>query len=92
MTTFNAAFPHLAAEPSNALESNIGRTVRYALPKGRAEKAAFVRQHGTVARDSRFQIVGTQKDYAGRLCYRAKAIDFADSFGRCIAPEIVEFI
>lgn len=92
MQAFNAIFPHLQATPGNALEVNIGRTVRYVLPKDRAKKAAFLRQHGTVARDSRFTIIGTQKDYAGRLCYRAQGIDFPDSFGRGIAPELVEFI
>lgn len=67
----------LIAPPNPDMDKNIGRKVWFS--NGGCEKG-----DGLVhALD--FEIVGTQKNYKGDLCYRVKCRDYEDRFG-CVLP------
>lgn len=64
------------------MEALVGFRVRFVKLAGR----------GTVHRDHEFRIVGVQKDYAGRLCYRVVCDAIGDTFGYCAAPDELAFV
>lgn len=84
MKNFNQTFPHLAAgntQSTKLMAQEIGSLVRFNVPKGRKERAEFLRKNGTSGLDIH-RIVGVQKDCNGALCYRVVNTTFDDTFGR----------
>lgn len=89
MAVFEELFPHLRA-PQTPMSENIGRTVRYVIPTDSEAREEFIRTHGTLCVTETFLIVGVQKDYKGKLCYRGAFPE--DRVGRCIDPALVEWV
>lgn len=64
------------------LEAHVGRNVRF---------HSWVPSMGTQTRDFTFRIVGTQRDWSGRHCWRVLCNDGHDTFGRVAHPSEVVF-
>lgn len=64
------------------LEAHVGRDVRF---------HSWKPSMGTVTRDFTFRIVGVQRDWKGRHCWRVLCNDGHDTFGRVAHPSEVEF-
>lgn len=47
---------------------------------------------GTIARDHSFKIVGVQRDWQGRHCYRVLCNGYNDTFGRVAHPDEIKFV
>lgn len=94
MKGFNKAFGAMNAKDNPkayALKQNIGRKVMFKTPtKGSKEYKSWLSSHGTMSLKPH-EIVGVQKDYTGKLCYRVVAIG-QDDFGRVAQTNAVEFI
>jgi len=90
---FDRTFPHLAADPyaKAALAADIGRKVRYRIPKGKVERAEFIREYGTLCRET-FEIIGVQLTWDRRLVYRVKCLAHDDQFGRPLDPCLAIFV
>ena len=65
------------------MESHVNRDVRY---------HSWTPSMGTQARDFTFKIIGVQRDWQGRTCWRALCNDGHDQFGRVVHPDEVEFV
>lgn len=64
------------------LEAHVGRDVRF---------HSWNPSMGTVTRDFTFRIVGVQRDWKGRHCWRVLCNDGHDTFGRVAHPSEVGF-
>lgn len=92
MRKFEKTFPHLTADDASkaVFADRVGRQVRYKVPASGLEREDFIHRHGTICVDTIFTIVGVQKNWRGDICFHATC--GVDDFGRCISPDLVEFV
>jgi len=94
MKGFNKIFPHLDASKDKkaySLEQNVGRKVKFKIPKDPKEKKELYRQYGTSVEDD-YEIVGVQKDHKGDLVYRIRNTTVNDTFGRAVSSQYLKFV
>lgn len=86
-------FRPLQASPKDIgqLGEHVGRRARYVLPRGQQARARFIRTHGTLCLED-FEVIGVQRDYAGRPCYRLKCLAYEDTFGRCVGQDLIQIL
>lgn len=88
MVVFEQTFPHLSVAQSS-LRRDVGRQVRYTIPTNAAERAEFLRQHGTVVLGTVFTIIGVQRNWRGDEIYRCTWDGDEQVFGRPLDPALL---
>ncbi len=92
-SALDRTFRPLQASPADIdrLGKDVGRRARYILPRGQEARARFIGKHGTACVEE-FEIIGVQKDHAGRAAYRIKCLAYEDRAGRCVEPDLIRII